>query len=154
MSRIGRFFSDIHPKVIVSSLASSLSTAFAPMVPSLLQHGVVTVGRGQLGLAALVGFLTFLGGWIKSGPKSPITTTAEGLVKQVLDALPPVPASPSFDDLVKTVKGAVLTDVRQQASALASTLIAKPPAPVVLPTPVPEPVVVEPAVPVAPPVAP
>jgi hypothetical protein len=118
LPRIGRFFSNIHPKVIVSSLISSLATAFAPMVPSLIQHGAVTVGRGQLGLALLVGFLTFAGGWLKNGPRSPILSTAEELVKQVLAALPPVTATPSLDEIVKTVKHAVLADVTQVAAGL------------------------------------
>lgn len=84
MSRAGTFLSHVHPKVIVTTLASALVAAFAPMVPSLVKNGTVTVSRGQLGLAALVGFLTFLSGWLKNGHYGPV---AQEIVTAALDAV-------------------------------------------------------------------
>lgn len=91
MSRLGKFFAHIHPKVIASTLASALVTAFAPMVPQLIAHGTVRVTGGQIGLAALVGLLTFLSGYFKNGHFGPV---AQEIVKAALDAVEGLRTSP------------------------------------------------------------
>lgn len=91
MSRLGKFFAHIHPKVIASTLASALVTAFAPMVPQLIAHGTVRVTGGQIGLAALVGLLTFLSGYFKAGHFGPV---AQEIVKAALDAVEAIRTTP------------------------------------------------------------
>jgi hypothetical protein len=115
LSRLGKFFSEIHPKVAVASLVSALATAFAPMLPSIIRTGTVSVTRGQLLLAVLVGFLTFLFGWLKKGPQTALAITAEDLVAKVLHALPgvsltaPPPSVAELKDLVVAASKEAIT---------------------------------------------
>jgi hypothetical protein len=108
LSRLGKFLAHIHPKVIASTLASALVTAFAPMVPQLIQHGTVKVSGGQLGLAALVGLLTFLSGYMKNGHFGPV---AQEIVKAALDAVEAMRSTPDAPTWTVPVSGAASTAV-------------------------------------------
>lgn len=124
MSRISKFIKGIRPKVLASSLAAALVTAFAPIIYGLIQSSTVKVKPGELGLAALVGVLTFIAGWLKSEPQTGAVVTAEDLVDKVLAGLPKVSltaAPPSVADLkdlvVAASKDAIAPVVTQAVAA-------------------------------------
>jgi hypothetical protein len=125
LSRLRKFLATLHPKVVVSSLVSAAVAAFAPMLPGLLAHGRVSVTGGQLGLAVLVGGLTFAGGYLKAGPGgSPV---AQELIKAALDAvttLHPAPVALTASSALSTSR--IVTDTTGTATVL-------PPPTVVLP---------------------